>query len=113
MTDLVPLLESSSDETELALLRSLAREEPSSRAVARTAAALGLGTGTLAVASSATAASAVSSATAASAVSGIAKGWDLGLGAESARNRREQRPGRQRRSECRVLGAEVKPLPCR
>jgi hypothetical protein len=65
MTDLVPLLETSSDETELAVLRSLAREEPSSAVMARTAAALGLGAVTL---------TAAGTTTAAGAATGIAKG---------------------------------------
>ena len=59
MTDLVPLLQTSSDETELLLLRALTREEPSAAAMARTAAALGVGASALTVAGTATAASTV------------------------------------------------------
>ena len=96
MTELEPLLQTSSDETELALLRSLAREEPSAAAMAKTAAALGLGTSAL---------TAAGSATAASAVTAIGEGLDLGPGAQSAGDRCEQRSGRQRRCSWRVLGA--------
>ena len=44
MTELSPLLQASSDKVELALLRSTERDEPSAHAMARTAAAMGLGT---------------------------------------------------------------------
>jgi hypothetical protein len=43
MTELSPLIQASSDEVELALLRSTERDEPSAHALAKTAAAMGLG----------------------------------------------------------------------
>ena len=57
MTELKRLLETSSDEAELAILRSLDGEEPSGAVLARTATALGLGAGALTAAGGASAAS--------------------------------------------------------
>jgi len=71
MSELSPLRRASTDDVELALLRSTDIDEPSARAMARTAAALGLGTSVTAVSLQAAAAAPISAVAAPTASSAI------------------------------------------
>src|SRR5262245_32990366 len=71
MTELSPLQQVSSDEVELALLRSTERDQPSLRAMARTAAAMGLGASLTTAALEAAAADAGASVLASAASSSV------------------------------------------
>jgi hypothetical protein len=71
MTVFSPLRQASSDDVELALLRSTDRDEPSARAMARTAAALGLGASVTTLALEAAAADTTTSGLASTASSSI------------------------------------------
>ncbi len=79
MTDLKRLLETSSDEAELAILRSLDGEEPSAAALARTATALGIGAGALTAAGSASAATAAKGSLWGSVLKALAVGVGSGV----------------------------------